>query len=337
MGKVLNKVVPKKVRSYFKKRISPFSRKYLSPVKKFCYYVFRWRVFWSLVIVFILGTVYYPPLGDMLINFMARQKPPFAKLPANAKWDPKTTIEYKEERMTVVRTSLKNVFLIIERDLGLKEEVASKKLVSVSTEMPVSQKIDNVAQLENDNSPVEGDLGIIRDNIVDAFKAYVDMLTVRVVSIDNRPVMIGDNGEIVPYDKTDKILQWAKYIEATSKKYDVDPAIIAAIIEQESGGNATVQSHAGAIGLMQLMPSTARGLGVNPYDPAQNIDGGTRYFMIQYRQFGSVVQALAAYNAGPNNVRNGNYLYFPETQGYITKVPRLIEKYQRIFAKVRSK
>jgi soluble lytic murein transglycosylase-like protein len=58
--------------------------------------------------------------------------------------------------------------------------------------------------------------------------------------------------------------------------------------------------------------------------------------MYQYRTFGSIELALAAYNAGPNNVRNGNYLYFSETQGYINKVPRLIQKYQRIFAQTKK-
>ena len=128
-----------------------------------------------------------------------------------------------------------------------------------------------------------------------------------------------------------------KFIEAAAKKYKIDPAIIAAIIEQESGGDAVVVSHAGAVGLMQLMPRTAGGLGVNPYDPAQNIDGGTRYFLYQYKAFGNIEQALAAYNAGPGNVRNGNYLFIPETQRYVANVPRLVEKYQRLFAQVRKK
>ncbi len=313
------------------KSFKPYLKKYLPLIKKSCHYVFKWRVFWLLVFAFVCSTVYYPPLGDSMINFMSGIKPPFAKLPANARWDSKTTVSYKLEKMTVVRINLQNVVLLLKRDLGL-QEVASRKLVSVSTSMPVSASVEKIYVPEIDNRPAEGDLSIIKDNLVDAFKAYFDMLTVRIVTIDNKPVIIGDNGEIVPYDKTDRILQWAKIIETAAKKYNTDPAIIAAIIEQESGGNATIESHAGAIGLMQLMPRTARGLGVNPYDPAQNIDGGTRYFLSQYKAFGSVEQALAAYNAGPNNVRNGNYMFIPETRGYITNVPRLIQKYQRLFA-----
>lgn len=320
--KKINKLVPKTLRPYLKK--------YGSPVTKAGRFVFRWRVFWSAVIILICLTVYYPSVGNQFIDFLSRQKPPFAKLPPGAKPDPKTTVEYKREKLTVVRTNLHNVFMIIGRDLGIND-VRSRKLVSISGTMPVTATVEK--EFVPDLPPPKGDWNIIKDNLVDAFKSYIDMLTVRIVSIDNKPVMIGDNGQIVPYDKTDRILQWAKYIDAAAKKYKIDPAIIAGIIEQESGGDAAAQSPAGAIGLMQLMPKTAKGLGVNPYDPAQNIDGGTRYFMYQYRNFGSLEQALAAYNAGPNNVRNGNYLYFSETQGYINKVPRLIEKYQRIFSR----
>ncbi|MDT3698977.1 MAG: lytic transglycosylase domain-containing protein [Thermincola sp.] len=274
------------------------------PVVKVYGYIFRWRVFWLALLVFILMTIYYPPVGNKTVDFLSRQKPPLAKLPANAKLDPKTTVEYKKEKLAAVRTNMNSVFMIIGRSL--------------------------------DNKPVDNKWSVIKDNLLDAFKSYVDVLTVRIVTIDNKPVMIGEKGKIVPYDKTDKILQWAEHINTAANKYKIDPAIIASIIEQESGGDSAALSPAGAIGLMQLMPKTAQGLGVNPYDPAQNIDGGTRYFMYQYRAFGSIELALAAYNAGPNNVRNGNYQYYPETQGYIIKVPRLIQKYQRIFTRTRE-
>ncbi|WP_318509311.1 lytic transglycosylase domain-containing protein [Bacillus sp. T3] len=83
---------------------------------------------------------------------------------------------------------------------------------------------------------------------------------------------------------------------------------------------------------MQLMPRTAEGLGViNPYDPAQNIEGGTKYLAIQLNRFGSLELALAAYNAGPGNVLNSRYLYISETQNYIRNVPALVNKYQNQF------
>lgn len=126
-------------------------------------------------------------------------------------------------------------------------------------------------------------------------------------------------------------MRWGKEIQAASIKYGIDAALIAAVIEQESGGNPDTQSLAGAIGLMQLMPRTAQSLGVNPYDPAQNIEGGTKYLAIQLNRFGSLEMALAAYNAGPENVFNSRYLYISETQNYIRNLPALANKYQRQF------
>lgn len=326
MAKVIMKAVPRRVGSQLKN--------YLPYIKKTAGYFFRWRVFWTLVMAFVLATVYYPVVGDRVVDFMARQNPPLAKLPDNAKPDFSTTVTYKKEKLTVVRTNLDNIILIIQRNLGLKEAVVTKP-AGAAPELPVMASVEKTVvpeMPEGENHPDRSDLGLIKDNLVGAAKAYFDMLTVKIVMIDEKPVMIGENGEVIPYDKTDRILRWGRLIEAAAEKYQTDPAIIAAIIEQESGGNASAVSRAGAIGLMQLMPGTARGLGVNPYDPEQNIDGGTRYFLQQYKTFGSVEQALGAYNAGPNNVRNGRYLYIPETRNYIRNVPRLIEKYRAKFA-----
>jgi|SRR5215467_12170376 len=118
------------------------------------------------------------------------------------------------------------------------------------------------------------------------------------------------------------IMDYTSSVISTANKYGVDPNLALAVMQAESGGNAGAVSGAGAIGLFQLMPSTASGLGVNPNDPLQNIDGGIRYLKQQLDAFGGdVTLALAAYNAGPGNVNKyGGVPPFTETQNYISKV-----------------
>ena len=112
-------------------------------------------------------------------------------------------------------------------------------------------------------------------------------------------------------------------IASAAQKYGVDPKLVHAVIEQESGFDPNATSPAGAQGLMQLMPATARGYGVtNPYDPKQSIDAGTRYLAGQLDRFGGDVSlALAAYNAGPGAVeRFGGVPPYPETQRYVASI-----------------
>jgi len=112
-------------------------------------------------------------------------------------------------------------------------------------------------------------------------------------------------------------------IEKYSNLHQVEASIVRAIMETESAFNPAALSRAGAIGLMQLMPMTARELGVNPFVPEQNIEGGVRYFSQLMKMFGSVELALVAYNGGPGYAQRyarGQAALYGETRDYVRKV-----------------
>lgn len=114
-------------------------------------------------------------------------------------------------------------------------------------------------------------------------------------------------------------------ILAYSEKYKIDPRLVIALIIAESGFRPNATSRAGAMGLCQLMPGTARGLGVgNAYDPAQNIEGAVKYLRGQIDRYGSLDLVLSAYNAGPGAVKkHGGVPPYRETRNYIRKVSSL--------------
>ena len=101
----------------------------------------------------------------------------------------------------------------------------------------------------------------------------------------------------------------------------VDPALALSLAKVESNFRQEARSAAGAVGLYQLMPSTARKLGVNPYTAEGNIKGGLKYYLMMYKMFGSKELALAAYNAGPGNVKKFNAVPpYAETRRFVDKI-----------------
>ncbi len=120
--------------------------------------------------------------------------------------------------------------------------------------------------------------------------------------------------------------QYAVALTQAATAANISPALLAALVWQESRWNPQAVSRKGAMGLAQLMPATARNLGVNPADPIANLNGGARYLRQLLDQFGGDVEkALAAYNAGPGRVRSaGGVPAIAETKAYVMSIVRRV-------------
>lgn len=124
---------------------------------------------------------------------------------------------------------------------------------------------------------------------------------------------------------------YAGHIAELAERYDLSPALLEAVVWQESRWREDAVSPAGARGLAQLMPGTARYLGVDPDDPLANLEGGARYLREQLDRFdGDLEKALAAYNAGPGRViRSGGIPRIRETQAYVASIMGRLANYSR--------
>lgn len=121
-------------------------------------------------------------------------------------------------------------------------------------------------------------------------------------------------------------------INKYSKQYGVDPSLAKAVAKVESGGKQNVVSNAGAIGVFQVMPSTAKAMGENPYTPEGNIKSGIKYLSYLDKKFnGDTTKVIASYNAGPNAVQKHNGVPpYKETQNYVQKVKAEKDKLDEI-------
>lgn len=134
---------------------------------------------------------------------------------------------------------------------------------------------------------------------------------------------INSQHNVLPMSMTSPGHSIDQLVQEAARTYSIDEKLIHAIIQRESNYQVKARSHAGAEGLMQLMPGTARDLGViDSFDPRQNINGGTKYLrQMLDRYHGNLELALAAYNAGPGNVdKYSGIPPFHETQNYVKNV-----------------
>ncbi|OGH96705.1 MAG: hypothetical protein A2039_01775 [Candidatus Melainabacteria bacterium GWA2_34_9] len=164
------------------------------------------------------------------------------------------------------------------------------------------------------NNPSDNSFGDILDNKINIQEKYFNNNNLNLPNTTTLP----DLPEIPGAPKGEILNLIDKY----SQKYNIDKNLVKAVVQQESGFNSKAVSQAGAMGLMQLMPSTAKGLGVrNPFDAEQNIAGGTKYLKNLINKYDSVKLGLAAYNAGSGAVQKyGGVPPYKETQNYVKNI-----------------
>jgi soluble lytic murein transglycosylase-like protein len=147
----------------------------------------------------------------------------------------------------------------------------------------------------------------------------------------NSPLSMGVSGMLAGYGLSNSgaPTEFDPLIEQSASKYGISPSLIKAVIDSESSFNPNAVSAAGAKGLMQLMDATAKGLGVtNSFDPAQNIDGGTRFLSYLLNKYdGNLKTALAAYNAGPGRVDRTGIRTDADFEANLDKLPNETQRY----------
>lgn len=226
-----------------------------------------------------------------------------------------------------------------------------KSIIQQALEIAQMSYLTGARELEADKKARIAELH--REQLA-ALDATLAMMTGQTPWIGDLEVIPGAEAEVL-YDVEDDSPYAARLfgdgttgieemIVATAKKYAGHPGLARAglnpvefriwfqsLVKQESGFSIGARSPVGAFGLTQIMPDTAKGLGIYPAyydDPMLQLDGGARYFLTQLNKFGSVPLALAAYNAGPGNVsKYGGIPPFKETQDYVVRITRFFNTY----------
>jgi soluble lytic murein transglycosylase len=156
----------------------------------------------------------------------------------------------------------------------------------------------------------------------------------RYTRLNELPRLSFDRADLIAFKPQRRARSYDPLVLRVGREVGVPPALVKAVIHAESAFNPRAVSHKGAMGLMQLMPATARSLGVlEPFTAEQNVEGGTRYLRTLRERFGNWTMALAAYNAGPEAVSRFNGIPpYGETQHYVRRVLTYYRQYHPQFS-----
>ena len=229
-----------------------------------------------------------------------------------------------------VTEAIDGVHFLVEKDLDsvrvLKQKGDDEKVVANLQDGFAANSVFKLAQVLPDS------LVSRERSMFDSAWLPIDRTPPPAVKRDVFHVEMARISDAIRREFFENAMPYGDLIHAKAVKYDVDPALVAAVIEQESRFRERARSQVGARGLMQLMPRTGRWMGARDlYDPEQNVDAGVKYIKyLQKRFHGNVKQTIAAYNAGEGNVkRYGGVPPFRETQTYVKKVMHNYEKRNR--------